>query len=343
MVPHLRNGEPLTSAPQTWRSWRSAWVDAAYAPDGFWSTEQPGDHFTTAVGVGPLVAQAVVGLVPEGVRALVDVGAGDGRLLTALVGLVDLGELVPDVTLVGVDRRPRPARLDPRIRWVVDHWDVEAGRWTGGGPAAWAAGVPLYVAHEWLDDLPVPVVEQHAGAWREVEVDGSGRERRGAAVGDADRAWLARWWATGGRAEVGRARDVAWAALVRAATARGGRALAVDYGHLAARRPADGSFAAYGRGRRRTPVADGSVNLTAGVAVDALAQAGATVGAATLLRERQADVLGRVQLGAKVEPLDGMDPLRSLVRRSERAAVTDPARWGDLWWLLQGAGPRRST
>ncbi len=337
MVPHAQGGDRPLPAARTWCSWRSAWVDAAYGADGFWSTQQPGDHFATAVGAGPLVARAVAGLVPPG-GCVVDVGAGDGRLLAALV------DLVPDVTLVGVDRRPRPAGLAPGIRWASDHWDVDTEWWTGGGPDAWSPPIPrhapLYVAHEWLDDLPVPVVEHHAEAWHEIEVDRSGRERRGWPVAAADEEWLRRWWDPTGRAEVGRARDVAWAALVRAALGRGGRALAVDYGHLAGRRPSDGSLAAYGRGRRRTPVPDGSVNLTAAVAVDALAAAGEALGATTLLLERQTDVLRRVPDGALDHAPDGAaDPLGSLVRRSERAALTSPARWGDLWWLLQGAPP----
>lgn len=324
MFSHDRNGGPPTSGPRTWRTWRSAWVEAAYGVAGFWSTQQPGAHFSTAVGVGPLVAQAVAALVPDGGRVVVDVGAGDGRLLAHLV------DVLPGVALVGVDRRARPPGLDPRVRWAEDHWDVEAEAWTAGGPEAWTDEPrPLLVAHEWLDDLPVPVVERAAGAWCEVEVDRDGHERRGAAAGPGDRAWLALWWGEGRRAEVGRARDVAWGGLVQAALDRGGRALAVDYGHRAGQRPTDGTFAAYGRGRQRRPVPDGSVNLTAGVAVDALAGAGEALGATTLLLLRQAEVL------ASAPDVAG-DPLEALVRRSERAALTDPARWGDVWWLLQG-------
>lgn len=326
MFSHPRTSGPPTSGPRTWRSWRSAWVDAAYAPHGFWSTQQPGDHFSTAAGLGPLVGQAVAGLVPVGGQLVVDVGAGDGRLLAHLV------DLLPGVALVGVDRRPRPAGLDPRVSWVTDHWDVAEERWVGGGPPAWVAGAaaPLIVAHEWLDDLPVPVVERRAGTWHAVEVDPAGHERLGRAVLPDEAAWLGRWWGEGRRAEVGRTRDAAWTELLRTAVQGGGRALAVDYGHQAGRRPPGGTFAAYAGGRQRTPVPDGSVNLTAGVAVDALAAAGRAVGAATLLLERQADVLASV-------PDTSADALGVLVRRSERAALVDPARWGDLWWLVQGA------
>ncbi|GAB2590030.1 SAM-dependent methyltransferase [Microlunatus antarcticus] len=308
----------------SWRSWRAAWTEAAYGPDGFWSTQRPGGHFSTGVGVGPLVAEAVAGVVPKGGRVVVDVGAGDGHLLSHLV------HRLPDVALVGVDRRARPPGLDPRVAWVEDHHDVDTGRWVVG-PDGWTEGAaPLLVAHEWLDDLPVAVVERSADDWREVEVDDDGHERVGPAPAADDRAWLARWWPEGRRAEVGRARDVAWAALVRSAVRRGGRALAVDYGHEAGSRPADGTFLAYGAGRQRAAVPDGRVNLTAGVAVDALGAAGEATGAATLLLRPQAKVLTAV-------PDAPADALGALVRRSERAALTALDRWGDLWWLLQGS------
>lgn len=331
-----RTGPP-TSGLRTdgpWRPWHEAWADAAYGSDGFWSTQQPRDHFTTGVRASPLVARAVAGLVPAEAQVVVDVGAGDGALLAALA------ETRPDVRLVSVDRRPRPTGLDDRVGWVEDHWDVDTRRWTGEGPGGWCAGrVPVLVAHEWLDDLPVPLVAHEAGAWHEVEVDPAGHERAGRPVGPMDAGWLDWWWTGGRRAEVGRVRDVAWATLVGAAVGLGGRALAVDYGHLADQRPPEGGFTAYGRGRQRAPVPDGSVNLTAAVAVDALAAAGEEVGAATLLLARQSAVLPGVPApgprGGLAEE-DG-DALTALVRRSEHAALTAPGRWGDLWWLLQGA------
>ena len=339
MIAYGTEPGPLTGAARTtagapaWRGWRDAWEEAAYGAAGFWTRERPRDHFSTGVGAGTLVARAVADLAPEGVTVVVDVGAGDGSLLGALA------DLLPGVALVGVDRRARPPGLDPRVGWSVDHWDVDAGRWLHGGPERWCApgDRPLLVAHEWLDDLPVPVVERASDGWRVVEVDASGDERLGPVVTGADAAWLERWWDVGGvpgdRAEVGRARDAAWAHLVAAALlAPGGRALAVDYGHLRPERPAGGSLVAYAAGRQRRPVPDGSVNLTAGVAVDALAAAGEERGAATLLLRRQSEQL---DLLPDEQPLDA---LGALVRRSERAALTDPDRWGGLWWLLQGDG-----
>ena len=343
MIPYGDDPGPRAGAARTprgdpgWRSWHGAWREAAYGVDGFWTRERPRDHFATGVGVGTLVARAVADLVPEGVTVVVDVGAGDGSLLTALV------DLLPGVALVGVDRRARPSGLDPRVGWSVDHWDTDAGRWLGGGPERWygSGSSPLLVAHEWLDDLPVPVVERTSDGWREVEVDAAGGERLGPVVPGADKAWLDRWWdaAPGDRAEVGRARDVAWSHLVTAAlTAPGGRALAVDYGHRHPERPAGGSLVAYAGGRQRRPRADGSVNLTAGVAVDALAAAGEALGATTVLLRRQSAQLDR--LPTDTTGTGAGDPLGALVRRSERAALTDPARWGGLWWLLQGHGAR---
>jgi len=317
-----------------WRPWREAWEEAAYGDAGFWTRERPRDHFSTGVGAGTLVARAVAALAPAGVTVVVDVGAGDGSLLAALA------DLLPGVALIGVDRRERPPGLDRRVGWSVDHWDAEAGRWCGGGPGRWYAPGerPLLVAHEWLDDLPVPVVERAPDGWREVEVDADGGERPGHAVTGEDAAWLERWWDVdplpGDRAEVGRARDAAWAHLVSAALATpGGRALAVDYGHRRSERPAGGSLVAYARGRQRRPVPDGSVNLTAGVAVDALAAAGEAQGAATVLLRRQSEQLDL--LPGEAGTATG-DPLVALVGRSERAALIDPRRWGGLWWLLQG-------
>ena len=334
MFSHAGPSEPHPSGARTWRPWREAWVDAAYGPSGFWTTQRPADHFATAVGVGPHVSGAVAGMVP-GRGVVVDVGAGDGRLLA------DLAELRPDLELVGVDRRTRPGGLDGRVRWVVDHWDVEHERWAAGGPDAWLdAGVrrvrPLLVAHEWLDDLPVAVVERAGAGWREVEVDPDGHERTGAAVAPDDAAWLARWWAQGGeRAEVGRPRDTAWRDLVVAALARGGRALAVDYGHWSDDRPPGGTLTAYADGRQRRPAPDGRANLTAGVAVDALAATGVEVGGTTLLLARQSEVLG----GADRDEPGAGGTLAALVSRSERSALVAPGRWGDLWWLLQGREP----
>lgn len=312
------------------RPWLDAWVDAAYGTDGFWTRQQPGAHFRTGAGTGPSIAATVAGLADRipGLQAVVDVGTGDGALLTRL------GAVRPDLVLVGVDRRPRPPGLAPAVGWCQDHWDVRAGRWEHG-PQTWLSGTPgpaLLMAHEWLDDLPAQVVVRSGGTWAAVEVDGHGREQVAAPITGSAAAWSARWWPTGRRAELGLTRDRAWASLVAAAVPTGGSALAVDYGHLFSDRPLDGTLAAYAKGRRHPPRPDPRLNLTAHVAVDALAAAGEEAGAATHLLQRQTAVLDAL-VPAEAHP----DPLRDLERRSQRTALTATPGWGDLWWLLQGA------
>ena len=78
------------------------------------------------------------------------------------------------------------------------------------------------------------------------------------------------------RAEIGRPRDDAWADAV-GARAAAGCALAVDYGHLRADRPPVGTLTGYRGGRQVPPVPDGRCDVTAHVAIDAVAAAGAAV------------------------------------------------------------------
>jgi putative S-adenosyl-L-methionine-dependent methyltransferase len=312
------------------RPWFDAWVGAAYGSDGFWSRERPADHFRTGAGTGTLLAEAVAALLATtpAVRTVVDVGAGDGALLTGL------SRLRPELALLGVDRRPRPPELPASVGWRTDHWDVRAGRWRHG-PDGWLAPTPgpvLLLAVEWLDDLPTPVVQATGTGWREVDVGPDGTEQPGQPVSGPAAAWAARWWPDGRRAELGLTRDQAWAGLVAAALARGGLALAVDYGHRRDARPCAGTLTAYAEGRLRPVRPDPGLNLTAHVAVDALAAAGEAQGAQTLRLQRQQAVLDELVPLGPASP----DPLQDLVRRSERAALRAARVWGDLWWLLQG-------
>ncbi len=64
----------------------------------------------------------------------------------------------------------------------------------------------LLVAVEWLDVVPVDVVERTDDGLRYVEVSMDGSERIGAVADTADADWLAHWWPlaeVGDRAEVG--------------------------------------------------------------------------------------------------------------------------------------------
>ena len=110
----------------------------------------------------------------------------------------------------------------------------------------------------------------------------------------------------------------------------GGLALMIDYGHLRADRPATGSLTGYRCGRvvRATPGRE--LNLTAGVAVDAVEAAGIAAGARTVLRARQGDLLRQPKRLTVSE-----DPVADLVERSALAALRSPRVWGQQWWLLQ--------
>ncbi|MGH3737723.1 MAG: SAM-dependent methyltransferase, partial [Micromonosporaceae bacterium] len=251
---------------------------ALYGPGGFFTAGPgPAAHFRTSVTASPLFAAAVARLVewvdvalgrPERLE-IVDVGAGRGELL------LRLAETLPRerCRFVAAERAPRPPGLPKFIEWYAD-------------PPASVTGVLL--ATEWLDNVPVEVVERDAGGgWRQVLVEPeTGAEELGAAPAGADGEWLARWWPEGRRAEVGLSRDEAWAAAV--GTLRRGLAVTVDYGHLRAERPPDGSLTGYRDGRQVPPLLDGSTDLTAHVAIDSARAAGeqAAGAAATLTDQR---------------------------------------------------------
>jgi SAM-dependent MidA family methyltransferase len=312
------------------RSWCEAWARAATGPVGFWRSASPAAHFRTASTLGPELAEAVAALLlrhPEVVGVL-EVGAGDGRLLAAL------RTRRPALWLAGVDLRERPAGLSTSVGWGQDHWDVSTRAWTTGSCRrllAQAPGPVLVVAVEWLDDLPCPVVLGGADGGRELDADGAPSQPLPAGAAD----WLRTWWPGEGRAEVGVTRDEAWAWLVRSlAGSRGGLALVVDYGHERDDRPRTGSLAAYRDGRAVPAVPAPDRNLTAHVAVDAVQAAGERAGARTLVRQRQS-----VALADLLPPVPTGGVLDVLAARSRRRALTSAGGWGDHWWLLQQVPP----
>ncbi len=139
----------------------------------------------------------------------------------------------------------------------------------------------------------------------------------GAPLSTVDREWLERWWplAPGGIAEIGRPRDEAWRSAV--STVERGLALCVDYGHRRDSRPLLGTLTGYRYGRQVPPVPDGSCDLTAHVAFDALATP-----RSTLLRQR--DALHALGVSGARPPL--------------AQAGTDPAGLGGHFWLLEPVG-----
>ena len=304
-----------------WRPWQAAWDDALYGADGFYRRpEGPAGHFRTAAHAGPTaLAAALVRLARDaGLAGILDVGAGRGELLTALARHDD-GRA--PLRLHGVDLVDRPALLPPLVGW---------SRADRGIPYA-AFEDALVVAWELLDTVPCPVLEvDDDGTARTVLVDvRTGRERLGGPPGDEERQWCRRWWPLDGagpgtRAEVGLPREAWWQGHVQLLSRVGtGLLLAVDYAHTVATRPPLGSLSGYRAGRLVPPVPDGSCDVTAHVALDAVEAAGRAVGGAPgmLLRQEEA--------------------LRTLGVTGEHPGaeeLLDRGGLGGFTWLLQGVG-----
>ena len=307
-------------------SWREATERALYGQGGFYRrTTGPGAHFRTSVHASPLFAEALLTLIRSaGLDTVVDIGAGRGELLVAL------HRLDPALRLGGVEVTDRPAGLPADIGW---------GRNIPVGTTG------LLVANEWLDNVPVDVVERTSDGVRLVLVDpASGVESSGGPPTARDAAWLEQWWPlveVGDRAEVGWPRDEAWAAALESLSA--GLAVAVDYCHTAADRPAAGTLTGYRDGRQVTPVPDGSCDITAHVALDASAAAGVEAGATDTVLTTQRDVI--TALGVMSEPplhaLASAAPaayVGALARVGELAELRQRGGLGDFGWLVQSVG-----
>ena len=265
-----------------------------------------------------------------------DVGAGRGELLEQLRAQSGGGRFGPRLRLLGVDLADRPPGLPADVGWADA---VPPGR-TG-----------LVVANEWLDNVPVDVVEVGPDGPRLLLVDpATGAERLGGPADADDAEWLQRWWpvtasAVGTRAEVGRPRDDAWAGLVGSVTS--GLAVGIDYGHVAADRAAGrypvGTLAGYRDGRPVRPVPDGSCDVTAHVALDSCAAAGAAAGAAdSVLTTQRTALLALGVDGRLPDPaLARCDPggyATRLARSSRAAELLAPGSLGGFGWLAQCVG-----
>ncbi|GAA5196931.1 SAM-dependent methyltransferase [Rugosimonospora acidiphila] len=313
--------------------WRQAIQEALYGPDGFFvSGDRPADHFRTSVHASPLFAGALARLLVGLDEALggpptldvVDVGAGRGELLLALADAVP-GPLLRRLRPTAVELAPRPPYLPPAVHW---------------SHSLPASVTGLLIATEWLDNVPVDLAGRDTtGPARYVHVDDS----LGEPVSDVDAAWLDRWWplASGHRAEIGVPREEAWRSAV--STVRGGYALAVDYGHLAGARPALGTLTGFRAGRQVPPVPDGSTDLTAHVAFDALADAVSHGVAPETVLVTQREALRGLGVSGARPPLSlaSTDPtgyVRGLARAGQAAELTDPAGLGSHFWLLSAVG-----
>jgi hypothetical protein len=301
-----------------WMPWQAAWHDALYGPEGFYRREQPRHHFSSSVQYGTSFARLISSLAHR-VRAewVIDLGAGSGELVAAL------HEVDAEIELLAVDLRPRPDGLPAAVAWA------------GELPAEFDG---LLIANEFLDNVACAVVElDRQDVVRHVEVDlDSGEERLGEPANAGELTWLERWWplspATGQlRAEIGLSRERTWSDAVSRLT--DGVAIAIDYGHLRDSRPPLGSLRAYQAGRRVDRVPDGHRDLTADVAIDAVA----AVAGGRLWRQQ--DVVDACT-GERAIPTyeeartDPVGTIRRLSRAGARAGLRESGALGDFWWLV---------
>jgi SAM-dependent MidA family methyltransferase len=263
------------------KPWIDGWQEAAFGPDGFYQQQSPYAHFATSVSQDALAPA----LLPYLLSALdhldsvtvVDVGAGNGDLGVQLHDLLN-ENLRLRVHFLALDLGPRPIHLPEFIQWRRGNARETI--------ATIAAGNMILIAHEFLDDLPCDVVEvDEAGLVRLGKVEENtqeltfGQELR-AAEHQHQLQWLADWWPVQRplmRAEVGRSRDEFWNLATSRITA--GYGIAIDYGHIKADRARGlwdgGTLTGYRDSMTVSPTANNSVNLTAHVAIDAIAAASA--------------------------------------------------------------------
>ena len=330
----------------TWERWGAAMERTLYGPEGFYTSGAgaPGRDFRTSSTASPHFARALLRLAAHVDAALdfpdpftvVEVAAARGALLHAFRNHVatEAPHLAARLRLVGVDLAPRPDGLGD-IEWLHEVADI---RLFDG----------LLVANEWLDNVPCDVVEHHASYAAYVEVDEAGNERLAGRVDRADQDWLDRWWPLvdeGERAELGHRRDAAWCQAV--AKLDRGLALTMDYAHDLAQREAGlwarGTLTGYREGRQTAPRPDGSADITAHVALDAVAAAGVVGGATdTVVTDQRAALKALGVTGGRPDlALATSDPqayLRALGGAGEEAELIARGGLGDFGWLAQGVG-----
>lgn len=223
------------------------------------------------------VAELIRGFDDGTELIITDVGAGAGQLSLALAD--QLAER-PWIRFAAVDLRPSPAVLPPSMRWLVGD----------------ARALPLQparrvvIAHEFLDDIPCERFEVDEWGEAHLIIVTDGAAIMGPTLADdiacarlevnaAElRNWLDKWWPARRpfmRGEVGSTRDATWQHLTGWITS--GLGIAIDYGHLRAEREVGtwdgGTLTGFRGGRAVTPILDGSCNITAHVAMDAVAAA----------------------------------------------------------------------
>ncbi len=313
-------------------TWRAAWEAANLS---FYGAQHPDDHFRTSAAHVDVLAPAIAGFVAVGLPApeecviveVVDVGAANAGL----------GMHVADALAArGWRTRTRSFDLRPGPGVTVG---VVPQAMTDCDPDREAGTYGVVIAHEFLDDVACErIVIDDTGAPRLLlaedtrtvigpRLDDPACDRWGIDAGDIVSWWLQ--WAPcripGVIVDIGAARDAAWCSMLDHFDR--GAAVAVDYAVSRADRSDRGTTVTAYRDGRRVPVTlDGSANITAHVAFDALAVAGSRHARTTALRRQ------RECIAAPTSPLES---LGDLARASRIATLRDPAGLGAFRWLAQ--------
>lgn len=321
-------------------------ADALYGDDGFFSRANGpggrGGHFRTSAHASPLFATALLRIVVAADEALgrpdpldvLDVGAGGGHLLRRLAVLAPT-YLAQRLRLSAVELAPRPADLPGYIGWYPQ---LPPPRTVGG----------VVLATEWLDNVPLNIAAaDELGNLHYLLVEpASGEEVPGGELTATDADWAAQWWAEvpwdeGVRIELGLPRDDAWASAV--AVLSRGVAMTVDYGHMWHARPPAGTLAGFYGGRGAAAIPDGSRDITAHVAMDAVCAAGESVAGQRAVLTTQREALGALGLDAVRPPLslatrDPAEYVRALSAATQAAELMDIQGLGGHYWIVQPVG-----
>lgn len=215
--------------------WRDAMSRALYGPDGFFvAGTGPADHFRTSVHASPAFATALLRLISDVDSTLghpdrfdvVDVGAGRGELLRALLASVGVevrvsGEparsgrsglippragspetLTPTASVRSLRDEPSSGTVGPSLADRVRFTAVEYADRPENLPEEinWTAEIPteitgVLLATEWLDNVPLDVAVHTEDGWRYLLVDpDTGAESVGEPVSPDDHDWLTTWW-----------------------------------------------------------------------------------------------------------------------------------------------------
>ena len=250
--------------------WRDAWEHAHYGADGFYRAHSnPEKHFRTAImDAHPRLTQILEELHEQYRRigeptdfTVFDAGSGNAALEGAL----------------------RDYFAEHSLNWQLRSHnfldgDVRNLKSLGGAGAV--------IAHELLDDIPCTIAELDDNLQPvRIDVDPlTGHERLGERrITEEEARWLDTWWPAtvpAARREIGITRDNTWRTLLGLFDS--GCAIMIDYCTTQQERLTglfdSGTLIGYQHGRATRPLPDGSMNITAHVALESLIAVGTDLG-----------------------------------------------------------------